>query len=334
MGDITLTLHPSRHRVDTFLVNELLLPWSLRLSVSARGMAHPQVIGSDNLPVSPAVPGLLDAAGHAALPTPYSHTEGRLLPHDVKAAPVKRCLWAAVTAAQDAPSLAPWLGPAEQHTYGSMPAAAVNKRSNTSTRRMTPWRARSGADKPPQRDQMRREVPPVRAGSGCRRRSSAMTPWRSARRRLTRQTQPGMASCPRQRSNPRRSYAVHRPGSVQPHRASYRRNWRGKQPPSSRTSATCTRFWLLTASAPSETSGAATPRTWPSGGRPCEEPSRWRLRARQASERAGLQQPNAPHSGPRRDVRGSRLLAGTVQKAPGGPSRLPGGPRPPRAPIL
>ena len=40
--DMTPTLHPSRHRVDTFLVNEPLLPWSLRESVWARGMAHPQ----------------------------------------------------------------------------------------------------------------------------------------------------------------------------------------------------------------------------------------------------------------------------------------------------
>ena len=59
--------------------------------------------------------------------TPYSHTEGRLLPYDVEAAPVQNCLWAAVTAAQDEPSLVPWLGPAEQHAYGSMPAAAVDK---------------------------------------------------------------------------------------------------------------------------------------------------------------------------------------------------------------
>ena len=43
------------------------------------------------------------------------------------AAPVQHCLWGAVTAAQDEPSLAPWLGPAEQHAYGSMPAAAVDK---------------------------------------------------------------------------------------------------------------------------------------------------------------------------------------------------------------
>ena len=59
--------------------------------------------------------------------TPYSHTEGRLLPHDAEAAPVQRCLWAAVTAAQDEPFLAPWLGPAEQQAYGSMPGAAVDK---------------------------------------------------------------------------------------------------------------------------------------------------------------------------------------------------------------
>ena len=127
MEDMTPTLHPSRHRVDTFLVNEHLLPWSLRESVGARGMAHPQVIGSDQLPVRQALPGLLNAAGHAAVPNPYSHTEGRLHPYDTEAAPVQRCLWAVVTAAQDEPSLAPWLGPAEHHPYGSMPAAAVDK---------------------------------------------------------------------------------------------------------------------------------------------------------------------------------------------------------------
>ena len=125
--DMTPTLHPSRHGVDTFLVNEPLLPWSLRESVWARGMAHPQVVGSDHLPVRLALPGLLSAAGRAAMPAPYSHTEGRLLPYDAETAPVQHCLWAAVTAAQDEPSLAPWLGPAEQHDYGSMPAAAVDK---------------------------------------------------------------------------------------------------------------------------------------------------------------------------------------------------------------
>ena len=113
--------------MDTFLVNEPLLPWSQRESVWARGMAHPQVISSDHLLVRLALPGLLNAAGRAAMPTPYSHTEGRLLPYDAEAAPVQHCLWAAVTAAQDEPSLAPWLGPAEQHAYGSMPAAAVDK---------------------------------------------------------------------------------------------------------------------------------------------------------------------------------------------------------------
>ena len=67
---MTPTLHPSRHRVDTFLVNEPLLPWSMRESVWARGMARPQVIGSDQLPVRLALPGLLKAAGRAAMPTP------------------------------------------------------------------------------------------------------------------------------------------------------------------------------------------------------------------------------------------------------------------------
>ena len=125
--DMTPTLHPSRHRVDTFLVNEPLLPWSLPESVWARGMAHFQVIGSDHLPVRLALPGLLNAAGRAAMTTLYIHTAGRLLPYDAEAAPVQHCLWTAVTAAQDEPSLAPWPGSAEQHAYGSMPAAAVDK---------------------------------------------------------------------------------------------------------------------------------------------------------------------------------------------------------------
>ena len=125
--DMTPTLNPSQHRVDTFVVNEPLLPWSLRESFWARGMAHPQGIRSDNLPVHSALPGLLNAAGHGAMPTPYSHTEGRLLSYDAEAAPVQRCLLAAVTAAQDEPSLAPWLDPAEQHAYGSVPTAAVDK---------------------------------------------------------------------------------------------------------------------------------------------------------------------------------------------------------------
>ena len=105
--DMIPTLHPSRQRVDTFVANDPLLPWSLRESVWARGMAHPQVVRSDHLLVRLALPGLLKAAGYAMMPIPYSHTEGRLLPYEAEAAHVRRCLWAAVTAAQDEPSLAP-----------------------------------------------------------------------------------------------------------------------------------------------------------------------------------------------------------------------------------
>ena len=119
--DMNPMLHPSRHQ------------WTASWSTSpcchgpCGRASEPAVTGSDHLPVHLALPGLLNAAGHAAVPTPYSHTEGRLLTYSAEAAHVKRCLWAAVTAAQDEPSLAPWLGPAEQHAYGSMPAAAVDK---------------------------------------------------------------------------------------------------------------------------------------------------------------------------------------------------------------
>ena len=270
--DMTPTLHPSQHRVDTFLVNEPLLPWSLRESVWARGMAHPQVVGSDHLPVRLALPGLLSAAGHAAMPTPYSHTEGRLLPYDAEAAPVQHCLWAAVTAAQDEPSLAPWLGPAEQHDYGSMPAAAVGKvfehlhATHDALARVVGRRQPSPAGADPA------EGNPRRAESSSRQRSSAMTPWQRAPRQRTRRTRPGMASGPRRRSGSRRNCRVCRPGSARPRRASCRRSWRGKQPPSRRTFASSAPSWRQTASAPSRNSGAATPPTSPSGGKPCGEP--------------------------------------------------------------
>ena len=39
---MTPTLHPSRHRVDIFLVNEPLLPWSLRENVWARAWHTPR----------------------------------------------------------------------------------------------------------------------------------------------------------------------------------------------------------------------------------------------------------------------------------------------------
>ena len=114
---MTPTLQPSRHRVDTMFVNKPLLPWALREIVWPRGMAHPQVVGSDQLPVRLILPGRLNATEKAALPVHYSHTMGCLLPYNPDATPVLRCLRAAVTAVQDEPSLAPWLGPAEGHTY-------------------------------------------------------------------------------------------------------------------------------------------------------------------------------------------------------------------------
>ena len=275
--DMTPTLHPSRHRVDTFLVNEPLLPWSLRESVWAGGMAHPQVIGSDHLLVRLALRGLLTAAGRATMPTPYSHTEGCLLLYDTEAAPVQHCLWAAVTVVQDEPPQPPWLGPAEQHAYRFMPAAAVDKvfehlhaAHDALARVVGRWQPSPAATDPaggdPPESGKRLQAP------GSRRRSSAMTPWQRARRRRTRRTRHGMASGPRRRSGSRRSCGVGCPGSARPHRASHRRSWRGKQPPSKRTSANFAHSWRQTASAPSRISGAATPPTSPSGGKPCGEP--------------------------------------------------------------
>ena len=100
-GDITPTLQRSRHRVDTFMDNDPLLPWSLRESVWARGMLHPQVVGSDQLPVLLVLPCLLGVAWKAEVSATYSHTAGRHLPYNPDAPPIQRCLWTAVTAAQD-----------------------------------------------------------------------------------------------------------------------------------------------------------------------------------------------------------------------------------------
>ena len=80
--DMTPTLHPSRHRVDTFLVKEPLLPWSLRESVWARGMAHPQVMSSDHLPVRLALPASSTRRGASE-----SHP---LQPHGGPPPPVRR----------------------------------------------------------------------------------------------------------------------------------------------------------------------------------------------------------------------------------------------------
>ena len=62
--DMTPTRHPSRHRVDTFLVKEPLLLWSLRESVWVRGMAHPQG-GWVGPPPGPPGPARLPQRGRA-----------------------------------------------------------------------------------------------------------------------------------------------------------------------------------------------------------------------------------------------------------------------------
>ena len=270
--DMTPTLHPSRHRVDTFLVNEPLLPWSLRESVWARGMAQPQVLGLDNLLVRLALPGLLNVAGRATMPTSYSHRVGRLLPYDAEAAPFQHCLWAASPPRRMNPPWHPGAVPQSSTAMGPCPRAQWTRCSNTSTRRMTPWHVWWDAGSRPRRGRTRLGGTPRRAGKGSRRRSSAMTPWQRARRRRTRRTRHGMASGPRRRSGSERSCGVRRPGSARPHRATYRRSWRGKQLPSKRTSANSAHSWRQTASTPSRISGAATPRTSPSGGKPCGEP--------------------------------------------------------------
>ena len=134
------------------------------------------------------------------MPTPYSHGEDRLLPYDSEASLVQRCLWAPVTAAQDEPSLAPWPGPAKQHTYGLMPAAAADKVFQHLHAAHDALACVAGGHSRPWRGQTRWEGNPPKAGSGSRRRFSGTMPWQRAHQRRTMRTQPRMASTPKWRS--------------------------------------------------------------------------------------------------------------------------------------
>ena len=155
--DMTPTLQLSQHRVDTPLVNEPLLPWPLREGVWARGMAQPQVVGSDHLPVRLALPDLLTRQGERQCPPltatqraafsrttpkprPSSAAGGRRSP-PCKTSPLWRAGWAPLSSTPTGPCLrGPW-----------------TRCSNTSTQRMTPWRACRGANSRLRRSRTRAE---------------------------------------------------------------------------------------------------------------------------------------------------------------------------------
>ena len=98
--------------------------------------------------------------------------------------------------------------PQSSTTTGPCPGPRWTRCSNTSTRRMTPWRAWWDAGSRLRRERTRRRGTSRRAESSSRQRSSAMTPWQRARRQRTRRKRPGMASGSRRRSGSRRSYRV------------------------------------------------------------------------------------------------------------------------------
>ena len=180
--DMTPTLQPSRHRVDTFLVNERLLPWSLPESVWARGMAQPRMVGSDHLPVPLALRGLLNAAGHGAMPSCYSHMEGCLLPYDAEARPSNAACGQGSPPRRMSPPWRPGWAPRSSTPTGPCPRPQWTRCSNTSTQRMTPWHTWWDTGSRPRRGRTWREGTPLRAGIGSRRRSSATTSWQRALR--------------------------------------------------------------------------------------------------------------------------------------------------------
>ena len=267
------------------------------------------------------------------MPTPYSHREVRPLPYDAEAAPVRRCVWAAVTAAQDEPSLAPWLGPAEQQAYGSMPTAAVDKvfehlhAAHDALARVVGRRQPSpaetdlaGGDPPESGKRLRAAVLRYDTMAACApaayQADAAPHGIRSkAALRLTeelRGASPGFhpATQGQLQEEPERQAAALEEDIRQlrtlvaaDRKRAIKDFWR-------RQTQDIAQWWKAVRGAIEvEAPGPVRP-----------------------LERAGPQHPNAPHQGPRRDVCGSRLLAGTVRQAPGGPPRLQGGPRPPRAP--
>ena len=206
------------------------------------------------------------------MPTPYSHTEGRLPLYGAEATPVQCCLWAAVTAAQDEPSLAPWLGPAEQQAYGSMPAATVDKvfeplhAAHDALARVVGRRQPSPAgtdpaegDPPESGTRLQAAILRYNTLAAC---APAAYRAQAARPGIQSEAALGLTEELRDAS----------PGFRPATQGQLQESWRGKQPPSKRTSATCALSWWLTASAPSKISGAATPRTSPSGGKPCGGP--------------------------------------------------------------
>ena len=95
-------------------------------------MTQPEVVRLGHPSVRLVLLGLLDNAGQAALPTAYSHTEGRLPPYDLNAVPVQRGLWAAVT-----PLWPGWTLPSSTPT-GPCRRWPWTRCPNTSTRHMTP----------------------------------------------------------------------------------------------------------------------------------------------------------------------------------------------------
>ena len=329
---MTPTLHPSRHRVDTFLVNEPLLPWSLRESVWARGMAHPQVVGSDHLPVRLALPGLLNTAAARQCPPRAAtrratSTRTTPRPHPSNTACGRR----SPPRRMNPPWRPGWV-PQSSTTTGPCPRPRWTTCSSTSTRRMTPWRVWWDAGSRPRRGRTRQRGTSRRAESGSRQRSSAMTPWQRARRQRTRRR--GPAWHPVRGGAPAHGGAVGCVARVPPDHAGPAAGGAGE--------------------ASSRPRGGHSPAPRTPGGRPqashqgllAPPPPRHRpaMESRAGShrgrgpgpvrplERAGPEHPNAPQGGPRRDVRSSRLLARNVSQTPGGPPRLPGSPQPPRPP--
>ena len=163
--DMTPTLLPSRHRVDTFLVNEPLLPWSLR---PRHGTPPGGRVGPLPGPPGPARPAQRGRARDDARPlqptrrAASSRTTPRPRPSNAacgQRSPPRRM----------SPPWRPGWALQSSKTMGRCPRPQWARCSNTSTRRMPPCRVWLEAGSCARQGRTRREGTPLRAGNRSRR---------------------------------------------------------------------------------------------------------------------------------------------------------------------